>query len=136
MPDIGDYAYTMGLEYSIAHEQSFIKVSVSGTPDYLSIHRVWSAVAQACDTHDCRNVLGESDLDLPISITDAYEHDSLFQALGITPDYRIAWAEKNSEAKEVARFIETVLLNRGRVKGHVFDNISEARLWLEAGANE
>ena len=121
----------MGLEYSISREQPFITVNVSGTPDYLSIHRVWSAVAQACDTHDCRNILGESDLDLPISIADAYEHDSLFQAIGITPDYRIAWVEKNSEAEEVARFIETVLLNRGRVKGHVFDNISEARRWLE-----
>ncbi len=126
----------MGLEYSIAYEQPFIKVSVSGTPDYLSIHRVWSAVAKACNMHGCRDILGVSDLDLPISIADAYDHNSLFEAVGITPDYRIAWVEENPEAKKVAQFIETVLLNRGRVKGHVFDSIPKARRWLAEAVTE
>ena len=55
----------------------------------------------------------------------------MFRDLGIYGQFRIAWVERNPEAKDAVKFAETVLYNRG-LPGKVFDDEDEARQWLLA----
>ena len=43
--------------------------------------------------------------------------------------YRIAWVEKNINARDTLEFIQTVLTNRG-MPGLLFDTEEDARAWL------
>ena len=53
----------------------------------------------------------------------------LFQRLGITHKYRIAWVELNPKTSATTPFIETVLSNRG-FPGRLFSDASKAKKWL------
>jgi len=125
----------MGLDYSITHEESLIKVTTSGVADYLSTHQMWKDIAAACAAHDCFNILGESKLDAPISTADIYDHESIFRSAGIGADHRIAWVNTSSQAASSLRMVETVLRSRGLLNGGLFPSIREARDWLEKNAD-
>jgi hypothetical protein len=42
----------------------------------------------------------------------------------------IAWVDQNPAAKQLLRFVETVLKNRSVFKGGLFENVEEAKKWL------
>ncbi len=60
---------------------------------------------------------------------DGYDHAEMFRELGITGEFRIAWAELSDDAREATRFVETVLSNRG-MPGKLFSSEEDARRWL------
>ena len=119
----------MGLEYSISYQDTVIAVSVRGTPDYLSLDRLWHDIADACKRHNCFKILGVSNTE-NWSEYDPYDHAAIFEAAGITAEHRIAWIEENSKSKEPIKVSETVVNHRHVATARAFDSIAEAKRWL------
>ena len=119
----------MALEYSITHEQSRVEVHVRGQGDYLSTDKLWREIAAACAEINCHTILGIAEIDV-LSSEHACDHAAIFEAAGITPEYRIAWVELNQETRSMAKLAESVIRNRGLATARVFDNIAEAKRWL------
>jgi hypothetical protein len=120
----------MTAEYSLKCVNSAIEVRVSGTPDRQSIAQMWKDIVVACRQHQCLSILGLSDMDRPIKLADAIDHQAIFLDAGVTIDHRIAWVQLNPEAVRMNILIESVLLNRGLANGRIFTNEIEARNWL------
>ncbi|MGI9237051.1 MAG: hypothetical protein ACR2QZ_06620 [Woeseiaceae bacterium] len=123
------YTDSMSLDYSITYEQSHVTVDVSGQGDYLSTDQMWKDIAAACQKNSCHNILGIANIHVRSS-EHAYDHAAIFEAAGITDEYRIAWVELNPEVEETARLVEAVVRNRGLADGRVFDNLIDAKRWL------
>jgi hypothetical protein len=119
----------MPFDYSIKHEDSLIRVTVTGLPDYLSLDQLWRDIVAACKEHECLMVLGESKTE-GWHDEDAYDHAAIFQAAGLTEQYCVAWVEEHAEAREKIKLAEAVVLNRGIVTGRVFNSVAEAKRWL------
>lgn len=123
----------MGLEYSISYEQSYVEVHVRGEGDYLSTDKMWKDISAACRKNDCHKILGIANIESR-SAQHAYDHAAIFEAAGMTSEYRIAWVENNRSTIETARLVEAVIRNRDLADGRVFDSVPEARRWLAAAA--
>ena len=119
--------------YSIECVDSVVEVRVSGTPDRSSIAQMWKDIVAACEQHRCLSILGLSDMEQPLRLADAIDHQAIFLEAGVTIDHRIAWVQMNPDAVRMNLLVESVLLNRGLVNGHVFTNEIEARKWLTDG---
>ena len=119
----------MGLEYSISYEEPYVEVRVRGEGDYLSTDKMWKDISAACRKNDCRKILGIANIEAR-SAEHAYDHAAIFEAAGMTSEYRIAWVEENSSVIETARLVQAIIRNRGLADGRVFENLQEARRWL------
>ena len=119
----------MSIEYSITHEGRYVEVRVRGKGDYLSTDKMWKDIAAACRKNDCHSILGIANIDAR-SAEHAYDHAAIFEAAGMTSDYRIAWVENNAPSLDTAKLVQAVIRNRGLADGRVFDNLQEARRWL------
>jgi len=120
----------MAYTFDISHCESLIQARVFGTLDEGAIRELWTAIVEACDAHDCYNILGVSDLDEPFSIMDGFNHFEIFSEVGVGLRHRIAWVNKDSDSHDVLKFTETVLLNRSKLNGGLFQSIDEAKQWL------
>ena len=120
----------MTISFDVSHDDSLIQVRVNGAPDDADIRQLWAAIAEACATHDCYDILGVSDLDQPFSTVTAFNHHEIFSDVGITLRHRIAWVTKNSASEEILAFTESVLVNRSKLNGGLFPSVDEARKWL------
>ena len=120
----------MVANYTIECRDSVIEVRVTGIPDRPSLARMWKDIVAACDEHGCLSILGLSDMERPVRLADAIDHQAIFLEAGVTIDHRIAWVQLNPAAVKMNMLIESVLLNRGLVNGHIFTNEIEARNWL------
>ncbi len=124
----------MTAEYTIDYVNSTIEVHVTGVPDRASISEMWHDIVAACADNKCYAILGLSNVDKPLKLADAIDHQAIFLEAGVTIDHRIAWAQLNPDAYAMTEVAETVLLNRGLVNGRLFTDEFEARRWL-AGTN-
>jgi hypothetical protein len=113
----------------VTFEGDHILVIANGEKDYRFLDRLWREVAMACNRHDCYDVLGLADTTTPIEAVEGYDLPLLFRELGIGRQYRIAWVEKNLDARDTLEFIEAVLADRG-LPGKLFETEDEARKWL------
>lgn len=123
----------MPLDYSIKYDNSLIRVSVTGSPDYLELDRLWHDIVAHCKRHDCLKVLGESTSE-QWEKTDAYDHAAIFEANGVTNDYRIAWVEQDPDAREAIKLAQAVVNNRGIETARAFNSLASAKRWLLEGA--
>jgi len=119
----------MQLEYSVTFKPPYVEVHVSGEPDYLSTNMMWKKIASACERHECRNILGIANIETRSS-EHAYDHAAIFEAAGVTAEFRIAWVETNRDAIDLAKLVEAVIRNRGLAEARVFDDVQKARKWL------
>ena len=113
----------------VTFEGDHVLVIADGDKDYRYMDKLWREVATTCEQHDCYNVLGLADTRTPVEAVEGYDLPNLFRELGIGTHYRIAWVEKNLDARDTIEFVQTVLANRG-MPGLVFDTEQEARDWL------
>ncbi|MGI9233902.1 MAG: hypothetical protein ACR2RD_09765 [Woeseiaceae bacterium] len=120
----------MPFNYTIEHDDSCIRVRVTGTPDYLSTDRLWHDIVAHCKRTSCHRVLGESATE-EWHDADAYDHAPIFEAAGISNSFRVAWVENNPEAREAIKLTEAVVNNRGFETARSFDNIADAKRWLD-----
>lgn len=120
----------MAAIYAISYADSIIEVRVKGTPDRASLACMWKEIVAACKAHQCRSILGLSDMEQPIKLADAIDHQAIFLEAGVTIDLRIAWVQLNPAAVRMNMLIESMLLNRGLASGRVFTNEMVARKWL------
>ncbi len=91
---------------------------------------MWKAIVAACRANGCTRILGTSNLRATMPSPDAYESFGIFEAVGISDDYRIAWVAGNPDVLEQLRVVEAVLKNRGFINHCVFDSPDKARDWL------
>lgn len=92
---------------------------------------MWKDIIDACTEHQCYSILGLSNLDRPLKLADAIDHQAVFLEAGVTIDHRIAWVQLNPEAYKMTEVAETILLNRGLINGRLFSDEHEARRWLD-----
>lgn len=121
----------MTANYTIQHINSIIEVRVTGIPDRESVAQMWKDIIAACTEHQCLSILGLSNLDQPLKLADAIDHQAIFLEAGVTIDHRIAWTQLNPAAYEMTEVAETILLNRGLINGRLFTDEFEARSWLD-----
>jgi len=103
---------------------------VSGIPDRQSVSQMWKDIIAACAEHRCLSIIGHSNMDRPLKLADAIDHQAIFLEAGVTIDHRIAWIQMNPDAFAMTELVETVLLNRGLINGRLFTDEHEARRWL------
>lgn len=115
--------------YQVDFDGSVVKVILKGKEDIDVASRLWADVVKNCEESSCYRVLGVAETTGPLGTMDSYHHAELFEKLGITHKYRIAWVELNAEAFKAAAFAETVLRNRG-LPGRLFSSEAEAMAWL------
>jgi hypothetical protein len=120
----------MAANYTIECKNSVLEVRVTGTPDRASIAQMWKDIVITSREQQCLSILGLSDMDQPIKLADAIDHQAIFLEAGVTIDHRIAWVQMNPAAVRMNMLIESVLLNRGLANGRIFTNEIEARNWL------
>lgn len=112
-----------------------LQVRVSGIFDEEGIRQLWAAIVKACDSYNCYNILGVSDLDRPFAVLDGFDHHHIFDEVGVGLRHRIAWVNNDSASYDVLKFTETVLRNRGKLNGGLFASIEEAKQWLRKEPN-
>jgi hypothetical protein len=113
----------------VSFEGDHVLVIAEGDKDYSYMDRLWREVAVVCEQNDCYNVLGLADTSTPVEAVDGYDLPAIFRELGIGQHYRIAWVEKDEDARGTMEFVATVLSNRG-LPGRLFETEEEAREWL------
>ena len=121
----------MSLTHTICLDNHWIKVVTEGRFDFIKAFEMWEAVVAVCEEHGCHNILGVSNIDEPLPSMDAYDHLSMFEAVGVTSKHRIAWVANKPELLEQLRVAENVLRNRGSLNIRVFDSIGPAQRWLK-----
>lgn len=119
----------MALKYSIEHQDSLLRVTVTGSPDYLELDQLWRDIVVHCKRHQCLKVLGESRT-AQWQDTYAYDHAAIFDAAGLSRQCRIAWVEESPEAKKAIKLAEAVVKNRGFETARAFSSVAEAKRWL------
>ena len=122
-------------QIEITPQGEYLYVQVTGTGTYESAVQMWSAIARACEQHQCFKVLGEQNLKGTVTTLEALDHPAIFKRAGITENHRIAWVDKNPRTRETTAFIRDILTNRAVGNGRLFTNIEDARRWL-LGASE
>ena len=120
----------MAVKYSINYVNSTIEIRVTGTPDRASLTQMWKDIVAACKEHHCFSILGIANIERPISLADAIDHQAIFLEAGVTIDHRIGWVQENPDARKRTEIAETILLNRGLLNGRLFADEFEARRWL------
>jgi hypothetical protein len=113
----------------VTFEGDHVLVIADGDKDYRYMERLWREVAAACEQHGCYNVLGIANTTTPVEAVEGYDLPTIFRELHIGQNYRIAWVEKEQDARDMVEFVVTVLNNRG-MPGRLFDTEAEAREWL------
>ena len=115
--------------YAINYNGQYVEVVSVGSKTIDFAREMLSEVTKACREHECFRVLGVAYSTDGLSISEGFDHASLFQELGIGNRYKIAWVEANRDVLEPIEFVENVLYNRG-LPGRLFASIEEARNWL------
>lgn len=123
----------MAVQYSIEYVNSTVEVRASGIPDRASLTQMWKDIIAACKEHHCFSILGIANMDRPLSLADAIDHQAIFPEAGVTIDHRIAWVQEDPDARKRTEVAETILLNRGLLNGRLFADEFEARRWLSDG---
>lgn len=119
----------MARKLIVSFEDDHILVISDGDKNYESAVDMWSQVAELCREHQCFKVLGLASTTTPLEAIDGYDQGRLFRKLKIPTNIRIAWVETDSDAIDIASFIELVLTNRG-YSVRVFATEADARSWL------
>ena len=113
----------------VSFEGDHIKVISDGDKDYDFVLQMWTEVAAMAREQQCFDVLGLASTTTPLEAVDGYDQARLFRELDMPNNIRIAWVESNSDAVDIASFVELVLTNRG-YSAKVFATEAEARTWL------
>lgn len=114
-------------------QENYLHVDIKGVGTYEAALVLWSSIAQACEQHQCFNILGEQFLIDTVSTTEAFDHPALFKKAGINFKHRIAWVDKNPRTRETTAFIRDVLTNRSVGFGKLFNDVETAKQWLLEG---
>jgi hypothetical protein len=120
----------MGYELKVVFNGNHIHAQHHGD-DNLEISReLWTKIAEACEEHQCFNILGESFTNADISAKDSFKHVEIFHQLGLDERHRIAWVNHSEEAETSIEFTETVLKDQTPSHGGLFPNLYVAKRWL------
>jgi len=90
----------MSLEPDITFEGEFVLFRYTGPDSFqISIEQM-TRLAKTCEDFRCFKILGVTEFSNPLTTMEAYDYQYLFEEARITNKYRIAWVEKNPEARK------------------------------------
>ena len=115
----------------VTFEGDHVRVISDGEKDFEFSVRLWTAVADLCNEHNCFKVLGIANTTSPLEAIEGYDQARLFRQLGIDKRFKIAWVEADEDARDMAHFVKSVMRSRG-LFGRVFDDVHAAEQWLFA----
>ena len=113
----------------IEYKENFIHARQYGDDSYDISFKLWHGIVEACEKHNCFNILGETFTKVSLSTMESYDHIKMFEMLGISIKHRIAWVHHDEDTFEMIQMIETLLSNRG-FAGKVFKDFDKAKFWL------
>jgi hypothetical protein len=120
----------MSTNFTIEFRDDYILVrhvaELEITPE--SSARLWSALAEACQTYNCSRVLREGKINLR-KMNWLSMYDSATQAANVIPGLRVACCFEDHLEDDLTRFLQTVAHNRG-VRIEFFSDRREALQWL------
>ena len=116
-------------EMNVTFEGEFLYVRVTAEDDYETSVRFFTELAGTCEEYKCCKILVISN-STPLRTAAAYDHAEIVRGAGFTARHRLAWVEMNPKARDMDKFIEDVLANRGVIQARVFSDESEAKQWL------
>ena len=119
--------------YSIAYDDDVVRVSTSGSFDYLEALQMWEEIIATCEQHECFDVLTVSGVAKPLPSPDVFNSREFFDTVGLTDKYRLAVVNKNDEVRESHKIVVAALQNRttaATFKAGSFSNERDARRWL------
>lgn len=119
----------MSYELNYTFENDYLSIKLKADNNFETSNALWRDLYELSIKYNCKNILVISNSE-PLSTMSAYDHASMIKETGITYQYRIAWLEMNPEAREIDKFIENVLANRGIVQAKLFLDEPEAKKWL------
>lgn len=120
----------MPYQMSVTFEGDHVLAHSVGDKNYQTSVALWQEIVKTCEEYHCFSILGIGESTSPMPTMDAFNHTKLFEDFQITHKYRIAWVELNPQAVNSVKFLETVLLNRGKLNGKLFHAVDEAKRWL------
>lgn len=116
-------------QLDIHYEDGIVHVYNAGEDSYSESLEMLRKVAAFCRQHDCFNILGVQDM-TPLDPKDAYDHQKIFEKVGITSKYRIAWVEKDPETRQMLELAAAAIRHGIKVDTRIFADVSEAKAWL------
>jgi hypothetical protein len=120
----------MTCHIDIGRHSDHLEVLATGHPSYANSLELWRQVAEACRSHNCFNILGEGRHPQPMTTLDAWKHQSIFNEVGISAKFLIAWIDTSPQNFAQIEFIRSVLANRDMASGKLFTDRDTARAWL------
>ncbi len=117
-------------KFEITVKENFVHVVQTGPDSYEISLAMWKQIAQTCNDHKIWNVLGETATSSPLSTKEAYDHIEIFRICGITIKHCVAWVHHGEDVDGSMRFAETVLKNRGMLRGKFCESYEQAERWL------
>ena len=122
----------MNQRYTISIEDSVIRVHTAGEFDFVNVFEMWEQIIEACESHNCLRVIGLSNLDEPPAQIESYEYLGMLEAVGLTPQHRVAWVAENPALLDVMILAETVIRQRSELSVRVFADVDEAERWMNS----
>ena len=119
----------MDAEYTIEVENGYVLVRLEGAGSIGLAQAMWKEVRDTCIETGLKRILGVGNHSSPPSVTEGYMHIDLWDSLGFGNQDRIAWVELSKNSFSNLKFIETAMMNRGKLV-RIFDNINDAKEWL------
>ena len=117
------------MEYTIAADDEFLRVSVSGRDTDRAPSEVCAAVLAESRRLGRHRILIELDQQFPLSPTSQYALVTRLPELGFTAQERVALVHRSAEAQQANQFVNLVARNHG-VMVRNFAGLEPAKAWL------
>lgn len=119
--------------YSVAYDENVVRVSTSGSFDYLKALEMWKEIMATCEQHQCFDILAISLVAKPLPAPDLFNSGEFFDAVGLTPRHRLAVVNNNEDVRESYKVAAAALKTRRAAapfSAAAFSNERDARRWL------
>jgi hypothetical protein len=117
------------MQYTIAADEEFLRVSVSGRDTDIPPSAVCAQVLIESERRERPRILIELDQKFPLSPTSQHQLVTRLPAIGFSHKHRIALVHQTLEARKSNDFINVVATNRG-VNVRNFPSLHAALSWL------
>jgi hypothetical protein len=119
------------LKYSIAADEEFLRVTMSGRKDDEPPSHVCKVVLMESARLQRPRILIELDQQAPLSILSQHQLITRLPELGLTPAHRIALVHRRPDLQQANEYINTVAGNRS-LNVRNFPDTESAIAWLRA----
>ncbi len=122
------------MEYSIAADEEFLRVTASGRDTDRPPSEFCAAVLAESRKQGRNRILIELDQKVPLSPTSQFQLVTRLPQIGFTQEDRIALVHRSAAMQDANQFINLLARNHG-VMVRNFDGLERAKAWLRGEAD-